>query len=197
MSTFKNKKGFLLVESLVAISIVLLVVTVSMTILSTYTVSNRVNTDRSIANYLAVDAIEYIRQLKDSNVIRASRGEGVQFTNGIQSECLLGEECRVNTIVPMNSGVPKVTLCESSGGNPTEFGVSATEPTSNCPKLLYHEDRGYQYTQGGSSKFTRIVTIEKSTSGSNYDYIKVDVEVRWVDKGVTNRVFSNVDLYRW
>lgn len=172
-------KGFMLVEALVSISIVLMVVTVAMSTIVIYTNSARVNQDRTIATYLAIDAVEYIRQIKDSNAIRKSRGQNADFLDRISDECIdhPSDPCFVDTSVVVTSGASSlVNVCDFP----------------NCT-LRFNLPRGYQYTSGQPTKYTREIYITEQSP----NHVTVSVHVNWLDKGQPFSVKINGDLYDW
>ena len=187
------KKGFMLVESLVSISIVILVITVSMGSIVLYSQSNRDSSSRTTASYLVIDSLEYIRQLKDSNIIKKSRGQNVLFTSGIAPGCLSGADCMVDTTIPIVDASTYVQDCTAQGGAPQGFGAGAS--ASSCPVLKYNETSGYQYNYGSDGKYNR--TIKITYSATTPHYMTVQSSVTWSDKGQSNRVSATVDLYDW
>ncbi|MCW9054435.1 MAG: prepilin-type N-terminal cleavage/methylation domain-containing protein [Candidatus Pacebacteria bacterium] len=133
-NTEGKQRGFTLIETLVAISILLLSISAPLTIASRGLATAQFARDQVIAFYLAQDAVEYIRNLRDENSL-----SGLSWLNGLASTD--GAAFTIDTI----DG--DMELC----------------PVDGCPPLEYNAETGfYGYGDSGAqeSYFVRSVSVE-------------------------------------
>lgn len=167
--------GFTLVESLVAISILVLAIVGPMTIAQNGLTSAFYSRNRMTAVFLAQDAIEYIKGVRDENVSTPN------WLDKLDS-CFVNQAndpgCRINTISDTNS-------------ISTEDGL----------KLNFNpSDNSYNYdiNSGAASPFTRNIKIEKISVGGGENAIFVRVVVNWREStGGQNSVEVSNLLYNW
>jgi len=158
----KLVSGFTLIESLVAISVLLISIAGPISLAQQSMSSARLTKNQIVAFYLAQDAIEFIRSKRDSNIL-ASEGDPTVWLSGL-GDCLLGE-CLVD--------VPTGTL--STCGTECSLIRKDDDPLNGSG--LYGYDSGW--TETG---FRRNVTMTALTSGgvpSKEVYVKV--EIFWDD----------------
>ncbi len=97
MTFMKTKTGFTLVETLVAITILLLAIGGPMFAVSQSLKSSYYARDQITAFYLAQDAIEYIRNLRDENALTGGTwSDFTSMSGGPISDCI-GLTCRVDS----------------------------------------------------------------------------------------------------
>ncbi|HEU5114395.1 MAG TPA: prepilin-type N-terminal cleavage/methylation domain-containing protein [Candidatus Paceibacterota bacterium] len=153
-----NKKGFTLVEAMVAISILSLAVTGPLLIAQKGLSSAIYAKDQITAFYLAQEAIEYVRNARDTNRIT-----GASWLNGLSS-CLINtgsEACEIDA--------RKTDFLSSGAIQSCTGGV--------CDKLSYDSSSGlYGYGIGSPTKFTRTVTIDNRASSKE---AKLSVTIAW------------------
>ncbi|MEK7179019.1 MAG: hypothetical protein AAB727_02060 [Patescibacteria group bacterium] len=123
--------GFTLLESLVAITVVLLAVVGPLTIVSKNLSFARFARDQITAFYLAQEAVEFVRNTRDNNILSSQ-----SWLNGL-SACVSGI-CMID--VPADA----VTSC---GGS--------------CDPLKISAAGLYGYTTGNRTIFTREVAISE------------------------------------
>ena len=175
ISLFVQKKkaqaGFTLVETLVAISILMLAVTGPLYFASESLKAATYARDQITAFYLAQDAFEQIRKIRDDNL----SGNNNWYT-GLDF-CLSG--CRVN---PTGSG--------STGFYTLDQGSDT---------YLYRGGDGiYSHnTSGTKTVFKRVVKIEPNdgTGWSDATEMKVTVTISWMS-GTISRDFTAYEFLR-
>jgi len=146
-----TNKGFTLVETLVAITILLLSITGPMVLVQRGTVSARYSRNQITAFYLSQEVMEFVKNKRDSNFISN------------QTDWLLGLE---NCIGVGNKCVVDVT----------NDSVSSCGQT--CPVLKKSAEGLYGYGSTWSeTSFRREVRITQSIE--NIDEIFVQVEIFW------------------
>jgi prepilin-type N-terminal cleavage/methylation domain-containing protein len=179
--------GFTLVETLVAIAILSLsVMSASMAVQNSLSTSYYAR-DEVVAFNLIQEAVEYIRNMRDSNGLAnissvSSGGAGVNWLNGISfnasDPCYFGKYCTVD--------VSQTTLatCPTSG------------VATSCPYLNQNSQSGlFGYTSGGSwiaTKFKRTILISPVAGDANEVYLTVTVS--WMDNSNKN---ANVSVQEW
>lgn len=163
-------KGFTLVETLVAISVLLLVVIGPMTVAQKGIQNAYFANDQMTAVFLAQEAIEAVREVRDKRALAVYDNPNGNTAGWISSLCpATGDPCELAYDMS-TSGVVSFGACSSAN--------------NNCA-LLYDAETGrYSHTDGDTSPFTRIVTVGEEIDGG----IPVMVEVTW-----TAQVFDNTE----
>ncbi len=151
-------KAFTLVETLVAISIILVATTGPLVHIQNNLINTRYAQDQVIATYLAQEGIETIRALRDGNRISENSSfEG--FDN-----------CNYPNVCTVDAAPGTLEVCPVGRG---EINISFCEP------LRYTQSSGlYSYSSSGSeTPFTRSLTM--SAVPNNWDERKLTVTVVW------------------
>lgn len=178
---FKNQKGntgFTLVEALVAISILMIAIASPMTLaqkgLSTATLSK----DQMVASFLAQDALEAARNIRDEIATRNNTGD---WLSGNGSGLSLSNCTCTGSSCDFDSGTP--TYCTIDTTAPD--WASAVQPSSanlGPLKMSYSTDVNgikhflkYDYLGTDISKFTRYINIKRSISNANEAVVSVRV----------------------
>lgn len=168
--------GFTLVETLVAILILVTAIAGPLTIASRSLIAATVAKDQVTAYYLAQDAIEYVRFVRDTNKL-----EDEPWFNGL-SLCTSGDgtsACYIDTAAG--------TITSCTGGN-------CSSP------IRYDTDssvRRFSYTSGTNTIFRRSVIITNPLGGISSE-ANVTVAVSWVGMGgQTRTVTVQENMYDW
>lgn len=173
----KNKNGFTLIEVIVAIFILVLAVTGPMSAAQNSLKSSFLARDQVIAFYLAQDAIEYLKNYKDQNIID---GVGNIIEQPIMNACEGPEPCDVDTL---GNGAPPshVNKCNSGSCSPLIFNtINKTYSTNGS---------------GVTSKFTRETYIKEIVPDQEY---AVTVVIKWKPNFFTPReIVVQENLYNW
>lgn len=174
MST-KYKKGFTIVESLIAISILILAVTGATVAIQSGISSYIFSKDQIVAFYLAQEGFEQIRNIRDENALA-----GRHWLDGLAEEsgdpCYFGQACFVD---PVNS--TSAERCEQGVGQ--------------CPVLRQDENTGFfGYNVAWTPTiFTREITL----ASVDEDELTITVRVTW-NKGIVPRSFeAKENIMNW
>lgn len=160
---FQKNRGFTLVETLVAITVLLMAVTGAYTAAQTGLSSAIYSRDEVVAAYLAQEGIEQIRNMRDENGI-----SGRSWLTGIAAQssdaCYFGSTCTVDAIA---------NALYSCGG-------------TVCPPVREDATNGfYGYDASWTATpFVRTITLTEI----NPDEVQVVSTVTW-SKGLSSRTF--------
>lgn len=169
MNKISKKTGFSLLEVMVALS--LLMITISST---TALIANSFNTvieakNKIIARYLAQEAIEYVRKVRDDNSFENPTAPNKWLKNPLNS-CNTGVSCGIDVFD--NIGKGDIKVC--SGG-----------PYNFC-KIKYDSASGeYGHINGVDTIFKREINIDEI---QNQIEAKITVTISWQHMG-TNKSF--------
>ena len=145
-------RGFTIVETLIAIAVLLLSATAPLSLAERSLASAQAAEQEVTAFYLAQEAIEFVRNLRDENAL-AGRG-GTEWLRGL-SECLRSEGCGIDPTAPSGS---RIVQCSSANDNCALFQY--TGAVNDRLRGLY----GHRQTSGWSrSALARRVFIREIT----------------------------------
>ncbi len=180
----KKEKGFTLIETLVAISILMLGILGPLSIASSGLKNARYGRDQVTASYLAQEGIEYVRYIRDNNRIERLNGASVNWLAGLG-------KCFVDTNPPSGYGC-WIDVPQEFGGTNIIDNCSS----SGCPKLRIDDNGYYTYTAGEPlSLFTRTIRIKPTSVGGVSDEaraVRVESTVIWA-AGSDTRTFTAVE----
>lgn len=162
-----TQKGFTILETMVAITILIMAVTVPIGIAARGLQSSFYVKDRIIATGLAQEAFEILRSRRDDDALTGGGGPGVEWYTPIPGYCNIGSNgCDVDV---------------RAGGY-----IECDTPTACVlkydPNAITSSRRGLYTHQTGvgivASPFTRVITLDHETTNST-DEIRVTVTVSW------------------
>ena len=186
LSVGKSGKGFTLVETLVAITLLTVAIIAPMSLATKSLSAAYYARDQVIASNLAQEAIEAVRNRRDGNILRTVQGNTVDLLDGITTD---GSPFAIDT---RNN---KIYECECLGG---------------CPALRTEDPEGEFYAYGDpgaaisctapsgwkSTKFIRSVSAEPVEY--NPDEVLITSSVAWQTGVFQRRTISLTEtLYRW
>ncbi len=183
--------GFSLIETLIAISLLSIAIVAPMTLASKGLSTAYYARDQITAFYLAQEAIEALRSIRDAQVLKITQGE-----SGID---ILGQ-IPITTATQDNS----FTIDARKPDPALAITRCLDYPGQVCPPLqtnigsdlpLYGYESGWDETY-----FTRIVraTVVSADAGGVPQEIRVSVTVSWRTGSIQTRTFSiSANLYRW
>lgn len=173
--TLNPKSGFTIIESLVAISILITAITGATIAVQSGISSYIFSKDQIIAFYLAQEGFEQIRNIRDENRLN-NRLWLTGLSGNLGDPCAFGSVC---TVDPVASAVP--TRCPGGAGT--------------CPVLRQNATTGFfGYNAAWPATIFRREIILTTV---NADEIAVTVTVNW-SKGPINRQFkARENLLNW
>jgi prepilin-type N-terminal cleavage/methylation domain-containing protein len=161
-------RGFTLIETFVAISVLLVAVSGALSLASRGLAAAAVARDEVTAYYLSQEAIEYVRYVRDSNSL-----VGVNWLNNLD-QCI-GSHCTIDA--KLTTPATAIALCGST-----------------CSVISLDAATGfYGYTGGTPTIFTRDISIQKLTD----DEVIVSVSVSWKSGAIVQSFAVKEYLYNW
>lgn len=161
MKHHEAQKGFTIIETLVAITILMIAIAGPLVVASKGLFSADLSKNQMTASYLAQESMEVIKNLRTVNIY-----QNLSWLSGMSS-CTRTNPCDASAL---DTAGPYITTC--SGGNP-------------CP--LYVGSNGYVHSSAGGARqspFSRRFYIHDRTSiadcGSEGE-CGVTVEVYWLE----------------
>ena len=197
----KNNKGFTLVETLVAI-IILMSATAGIMVISGGTVGTTALAKNTIiANALSQEGIEMIRAIRDTSVLNETPGSGsgwqgfIDTMGGVGNGCFSNKGCIIQNIDEFyeDSGTPP------SPSPDMAICADSTDPdlSSGCPFLTYDDGQGYGYGTGEETPFQRTLFVECIDDDATCQEIKVYSEIVWKQGSAVKNVTSVEHLFHW
>ncbi len=173
----KKIRGFTLVETLVAITVLVIAVSGPLTLSAQSLFAGYYAKDQTTAFYLAQEAIEMVRNRRDNNALLALSGATADWLTGDPNmstdDMVLDEALFVD--VPNNT----IVACGSS-----------------CTDKLLYDGTFYNHQSGEVSRFNRTVLLEQDTGST--DEVIVTATVSWKTGSFKERSFSlSTRLYNW
>lgn len=182
VNVFKlQTRGFSLVETLVAVSILSLVIAGTLTAVQKSIQSSLYSKNQIFAFYLAQEGMEFIKNIRDENALRSVAGGTNTWLTGLSAQT--GDPCwfggggvsQKTCTIDSNVGIANGGVVACSGG----FGT--------CPYLRQDSATGLLgYTAGWTlTNFKREIQFQSISSNE----ISVVISISWIS-GATNRSFQ-------
>lgn len=190
-----QKRGFTLIETLVAVLILATAIAGPLSIAARALNTSVVAKDQITAFFLAGDAVEYVRFVRDTNRLLGADwllGTGGTGAGTDLTPCQAASGCYVdttgNTYVDANGNTPSVPVtCDASAG---------------C-LLMNYDSTNSRFTYAnvsaaapivGRSLFTRTITLNSISAAEQ----QLTVVVSWSDLGGTTRSVSvKENIFAW
>lgn len=175
-------KGFTLLETLVAISILILAITATFTVAQNGLSSSMEARDQVVAFYLAQEGIEMVRNRRDENSLARIGAPSTSWIDGLASQasdpCYFGKTCAVDTVTKTFSACPS----GSGSCSPITQNTNPASPTY----LMYGQDVSWTATN-----FNREINLSQSTTTE----LIIKVTVKWT-RGLLTRTFNVSEIIR-
>lgn len=167
-----KNKGFTLVETLVAVSILVIGSLGPIVIAAQGIASGGYAKDQITAYYLAQEGIEYIRSIRDGNALQGLPSSS--WLNGIDIACdgsAVGEfGCTID------ARTDAIAACGSGG----------------CAPMRIHPSGIYGYAGPTTSIYTRTI---KLLQPSTNDIVPIQVTMQWTSRGTSRSLTLTEDIY--
>lgn len=183
-----HSKAFTLLETMIAVTLLAVAIVAPISLTSQSLGSAYYARDQITAFYLAQEALEGVRNVRDSNILYNSQvpsGSSVNLLNGLPS--FTGQPYTIDVRI----NPPTMTLCST-------YGL----PGGVCTPLTT-DDTLYGYGLAKPTIYTRTliscyVQSDGSCNGTVSDEVRITASVTWRTGGIQTRTVSvSENLYRW
>lgn len=197
---FSKSKGFTLVETLVAIFVLVIAVTGPMSAVVNSLKASFLARDQIVAFYLAQDVIEAIKNVRDNNYLVELQATSPNFGTWLKP----GNQDNIPP--PCINPANKTCSIDTSGlktGNPIRFKSDHSDCSSSNKCDIFLDTTNNVFTHDDSdtsTKYKRIVYLDKiQNNGSREDELKIVVEVEWEASflGGTRKIVVQENIYNW
>lgn len=169
-SSIPKNNGFTLLETLVAVSVLIMATVGPMTLAASSIRNASLFRNQTIAYFLAEEAVELIHNRIDMNSFSA----GADWLSGFDS-CVGVDGCTIDTTVdPANN----IGACIGA-----------------CPFIKFNDGDGlYGYSAGDDSMFRRIIRMEEISDDVE---VKITVRVEWAHLGTARNASIEEHILNW
>jgi prepilin-type N-terminal cleavage/methylation domain-containing protein len=187
----KNNKGFTLVETLVAISIFSVSAIALLTILSGGITDINYVKNKFIADNLAVEGIEYVRNIRDTNALYSPAPTGWQAFLSSFSQCVknVDDGCYFD-----NSSL------DYSDTTMPVLDMNIIPCSQTCPLLKLNNTTGrfeYNINNNAISSFSRKIEVELPSDLNNGNELKIYSTVTWREGSRNYETVLSTSLFNW
>ncbi len=169
-----KNSGFTLLETLASISVLSLAITGPLALASFTIRSAGLSQNQFTAFYLAQEAMEYVKNLRDNNAFLE----------------------KANWLDKLAPSGPGNGLCRNPKGcyiDITDGGIQPCSPSS-CPKMKYDSATGlYNYSSGPETSFIREVRLDYV---SDYEE-KISITVFWQERLILRSFVLEENIFNW
>ena len=196
-NNMKNK-GFTLVETLVAITILLIAIAGPLTIAAKGLNGAFYARDQIIAYYLAQEGIEYVRNVRDTNSLNHLNWITGGLASGSGLNNCINSYCRIN-VLDQNPATSVSSCVSDTTNNPLDSSL-------HCKALTIDSGPGgdlYNYTGSTATQFTRDIIItnpDPSSSGIinlNTHELQITSTVSWRSPLPDHSFSLTEDITNW
>lgn len=177
-------QGFSFIETLVAISVLTIGIMGPLTIVVETLQSAQIARDQVIAHYLAEEGLEYIRYIRDTNVLRNADWLS---NDGMQNDCGGdGDPCEIQDITNVvGNGAPDIM------GN----GNCSLPPPLACPPVAYSNGQSRYGANGSNTIFTRKIVVTETVDNVEAEVV---VTVMWnTQAGTMRSLDARERIFNW
>ncbi len=186
---FKKEKGFTLVETLVAIFILVLSTTAPMVVAQNGLRAAYLARDQITAFYLAQDAMEFVKNVKDDKGLVIlydsipNKSTWLDYLGDCKIKAQPLSGCTIDTLKGTNDGIEEC---------PVGVGcLDSADPNSDSHLKYDSTSLAYGFSGSEESKFARTVSIEEVQVDRE---IKVTTRVRWKsNEGIGSREIDVIE----
>lgn len=199
----KFKRGFSLVETLIAISIFSIAISSMMVVLGNGIVNTNYAKRKAIASFLATEGIETIRNLRDTYDQYSLSPDGwVDFRDRLTiAQCEANQHgCYFDIEKDINGFVGYDLFDPANRPSPLFNIYIGPCALVGCSEILYDTSNGkYTYTANGSLTVPTGMfrTIKMEVNRINPDEVKIISTVYWTQGSTTNSISYYDTLFNW
>ena len=178
-----SRRGFTIIETLVAVAVLLLSIITPLTIAEKGLASAEAARTEITAFYLGQEAVEYVRSVRDSNAIGGKGGQS-NWLQGL-SQCATSSGCGIDSTA---SGSGQIITCNPGNDNCTLY--TYTGLVTELRGLFGHRtSTGWTRTD-----YTRVVHLQDVLSDVETE---VKVTVTWPTRFGTRSIDVVEHIFNW
>lgn len=190
----KTQRGFTLIESLVAITILLVSVAAPLSLAQEGILASRLSQSQITAYYLAQEGIELVKNVRDQNRLQNSSN---QIAGQLEDDCLVDDQ---------DMAIEEAGCSGDATADLSNFGAAVfdNDCASGCPNLTLPADGDGLYNYSGplDTLFVREIKVwypgEIDASNPNRtDELVVESKVTWTLDGISQTYFIRNNLLDW
>lgn len=183
---YQRQDGFTLVETMVAVFILSFSIAVFMNVVASGFFSARYARNEIVANFLLQEAVDYVRNDRDTRIILYTSTEPLDNWITFISSYDMCTTATNGCYLDVNTGVK--TKCSLAGQD------------TNCPPFYFHENSDeifydYDSTDGALTNFRRQLLVY--VNPNNSDEIFVEAYVSWENGNSTKTRSLKTSLLMW
>lgn len=181
----KKEKGFTLIETLVAITVLVVAVAAPLTLAAQSLFAAYYAKDQLVASHLAQEAIEIVRQKRDHNLMAMLNNSALPDSYWLHETKLEG----------VTIGTQKTVTVDVADIENTPFTLITSGGIENNGAILQHNNAIYLHDIGSNdTRFRRVVELKKISE----EEIEVVAKVMWQTGSFRARAFTiKENLYNW
>lgn len=192
----KMKKGFTIIETLVATAILMIAITGPLTISQKGLGAAVYARDQLVATYLAQDAMEYVHYLRDKNILSGSTyNTGMTACATVTTGADVPGGCTIDTY--SNGALKKLDHSSSNFDFICQYNESSIP---DVPLMYDHGNQDNGNCSSGSTahlttQFHRRIYIDPVSGANNGHESAVKVVVTWSNGSLDNTVTLKDNIY--
>ncbi|MDP2593588.1 MAG: hypothetical protein Q8P52_03005 [bacterium] len=174
------RRGFTFIETFVAITILLLLIGAPLSIAERGIITAVYSQDQVTAYYLSQEAVEFIRNLRDKNIL-----DGKSWLSGLEGKCL-ASECGIDVTASDQGNEKQIFKCSESG--------KSCNLAFN-PETGIYGHRSVNNQDWYASSFKRKVVVNELSIGKEAQII---VTMAWKTGTLEEKTFTITEnIFSW
>lgn len=170
MKKISTKKAFTLIESLVAITILLIATVGPLSIVANSIATANLAKDQVVAYYLAQEAIEMVRNIRETNAIVSP----ADWLNNLYPECQSG--CAINAI---DNPTPVPNACANIDSDNCKLYKVENNSNNQIIQVYTHDSLAAGAMPTTFHRRIVVTPVSITPTGTDDDEAEIQVEVKW------------------
>lgn len=181
---YKNSRGFTVLETLVAIAVLIVSLTAAFSVAQSGLSTSMSARDEVSAYYLAQEAVEMIKNIRDNNSINGDPWL-TGIANSSSDPCYFGNYCIIDS--------PNEYFAICNGSTAEDCPLLKQDKTANSVTLGMYGAEPVATASWDTTNFRRSINIKQINS----DEIAVNVTVSWSKGAFSNKFVMRENVFNW